>query len=626
MRIQHNIPALNTYKNLSATDRGLAKDLEKLSSGYKINRAGDDAAGLAISEKMRSQMTGLAQAGKNAEDGVSLVQTAEGAMTEVHSMLNRMVSLAVQSANGTYAQGERKMMNDELTRLKTEIDRIGAYSNFNGTKLFKKSNEGESPNRIASYDLTLDLTNLTVHVNSAKMFGNTATGFPTAPVGKNAALAEKIATEYFPNAITQILDAFPSLKTAVGQDTIDMKLQIDYIDGSSGTLAYAQYSYRPAGKPINMLIKVDSADFSDSSIESGSPAVEVLESTIAHELMHSVMQYTMTDGMSGRNGTAAFPDWFTEGTAQLAGGGFPTNWNNSLEAIAKQLGSATDSSQDTAITDYLKAYSPSSRPYGHGYLASAYLGYLASGQTDVTGANIASGMDKIFANILNGKDLYDAISAATGRTFNGQADIEALFSAPAQDLIGFIRQLSYASKGGGNDGAGSVIAASLAAGADNIIGNTVTGPQAFRVTEYQIALSQGTVVNSLQLMVGSEGADSDLIGIDLFQMDSDAIGLTDADILTAENARNAIDTINTAIDEISSIRSYYGAIQNRLEHTINNLGNTLENITAAESRIRDTDMAKAVMNFTRSQILLQSGQSMLAQANMLPQAVLQLLN
>lgn len=626
MRIQHNIPALNTYKNLSATDRGLAKDLEKLSSGYKINRAGDDAAGLAISEKMRSQMTGLAQAGKNAEDGVSLVQTAEGAMTEVHSMLNRMVSLAVQSANGTYAQGERKMMNDELTRLKTEIDRIGAYSNFNGTKLFKKSNEGESPNRIASYDLTLDLTNLTVHVNSAKMFGNTATGFPTAPVGKNAALAEKIATEYFPNAITQILDAFPSLKTAVGQDTIDMKLQIDYIDGSSGTLAYAQYSYRPAGKPINMLIKVDSADFSDSSIESGSPAVEVLESTIAHELMHSVMQYTMTDGMSGRNGTAAFPDWFTEGTAQLAGGGFPTNWNNSLEAIAKQLGSATDSSQDTAITDYLKAYSPSSRPYGHGYLASAYLGYLASGQTDVTGANIASGMDKIFANILNGKSLYDAISTATGRTFNGQADIEALFSAPAQDVIDFIRQLSYASKGGGNDGAGSVIAASLAAGADNIIGNTVTGPQAFRVTEYQIALSQGTVVNSLQLMVGSEGADSDLIGIDLFQMDSDAIGLTDADILTAENARNAIDTINTAIDEISSIRSYYGAIQNRLEHTINNLGNTLENITAAESRIRDTDMAKAVMNFTRSQILLQSGQSMLAQANMLPQAVLQLLN
>ncbi len=626
MRIQHNISALNTYRNLSATDRGLAKDLEKLSSGYKINRAGDDAAGLAISEKMRSQMTGLAQAGKNAEDGVSLVQTAEGAMTEVHSMLNRMVSLAVQSANGTYSQGERQMMNDELTRLKAEIDRIGAYSNFNGTKLFKKGSEEALPKQIASYDLTLDLTNLTVNVNSAKIFGNTGTGFPTAPVGKNAALAEKIATEYFPNAISQILDAFPSLKTAVGQDTIDMKLQIDYIDGSSGTLAYAQFACYPTGKPINMLIKVDSADFSDASIENGSPAVEVLKSTIAHELMHSVMQYTMTDGMSGRNGTTAFPEWFVEGTAQLTGGGFPTNWNHSLEVIAKQLGSAADTSQDTAITNYLKAYSASSRPYGHGYLAAAYLGYLASGQTDVTGANIASGMDKIFDNILNGSSLYAAISAATGQAFNSQADINALFSAPSPGMIDFIRQLSYAAKGGGNDGAGSIIAPSLSSNGDSIIGNAITTPQAFRVAEYQIAASQGTAINSLNLMVGSQGADSDLIGIDLFQMDSGSIGLSDTDILTAESARDAIDTINGAIDEISSIRSYYGAIQNRLEHTINNLGNALENITAAESRIRDTDMAKAMMNFTRSQILLQSGQSMLAQANMLPQAVLQLLN
>lgn len=136
MRIQHNIPALNSHRNLTNNNSALTKNLEKLSSGYRINRAGDDAAGLAISEKMRAQMTGLETAQKNAEDGVSLVQTAEGALTEVHSMLNRMVALAVQSANGTYSSSNRIEMQKEITALNKEINRISDASNFNGTKLF----------------------------------------------------------------------------------------------------------------------------------------------------------------------------------------------------------------------------------------------------------------------------------------------------------------------------------------------------------------------------------------------------------------------------------------------------------------------------------------------------------
>ena len=136
MRIQHNITALNAHRNLSNNNSSVGKNLEKLSSGYKINRAGDDAAGLAISEKMRAQITGLETAQKNANDGVSLVQTAEGALTEVHSMLNRMVELATQSANGTYSDTNRAEMQKEVDALNEEIDRIGATSNFNGTKLF----------------------------------------------------------------------------------------------------------------------------------------------------------------------------------------------------------------------------------------------------------------------------------------------------------------------------------------------------------------------------------------------------------------------------------------------------------------------------------------------------------
>ena len=137
MRIQHNVTALNAHRNLTNNNSAVSKSLEKLSSGYRINRAGDDAAGLAISEKMRAQITGLQTAQKNAEDGVSLVQTAEGALTEVHSMLNRMVELATQSANGTYSTENRAEMQKEINALNDEITRIGNTSNFNGTKLFK---------------------------------------------------------------------------------------------------------------------------------------------------------------------------------------------------------------------------------------------------------------------------------------------------------------------------------------------------------------------------------------------------------------------------------------------------------------------------------------------------------
>ena len=139
MRIQHNITALNAHRNLTNNNSSVGKNLEKLSSGYKINRAGDDAAGLAISEKMRAQITGLETATKNAEDGVALVQTAEGALTEVHSMLNRMVALATQSANGTYSSTNRDEMQKEIKQLNDEIDRISQSANFNGMTLFSGS-------------------------------------------------------------------------------------------------------------------------------------------------------------------------------------------------------------------------------------------------------------------------------------------------------------------------------------------------------------------------------------------------------------------------------------------------------------------------------------------------------
>ncbi len=622
LRIQHNVTALNVHRNLMGNNNSVAKNLEKLSSGYKINRAGDDAAGLAISEKMRAQITGLKQATQNAEDGISLVQTVEGATTEIHAILNRMMELSVQSANGSYSSQERFMMNQEIEQLKTEISRIGDATTFNSIQLFPgHSSMGTKEASTTTYNLTVDLKNRTCQVACTDSSAAVSPGSLSKAARANDQLTEKIAKEYFPNAISQILNAFPTLNTAIGTDTIGMELHISRIDGKGGMLAYAQFSFYATGKAGNMLIKLDSSDFSDASL-SGPDAV-VLESTIAHELMHSVMQYTMTDQMSGRNGAEKFPEWFSEGTAQLSGGGFPTNWNDELVQIGKSITSANDTSQDAAIANYLRKYSVAGRPYGHGYLASAYIGHLASGGgAAVSGAKIAAGMDKIFDEIINNNaGLYGAISQHTGGKIHDGGSLEQLFRQSDADLVEFVRKLIYESK----SGSGSVITNSL--GDLSMIGSGAVGNQPFYITDIATKPT-GTGIAStdgIELMVGERNKEENIIRVELYQMSPDALGLMDTDILEQDNARNAIDDINSAIDQVSSVRSYYGALQNRLEHTVSNLNCTVENLTASESRIRDMDMAKAMMEHVRNSILVQSSQAMLAQANQQPSSVLQLL-
>lgn len=619
VRIQHNITSLNVHRNLTGNNRSVARDLEKLSSGYKINRAGDDAAGLAISEKMRAQITGLEQAWQNADDGISLVQTAEGAMTEVHTMLNRMMELSVQSANGTYTEKERIMMNQEVQKLKTEITRVGNTTSFNSIHLFPDGSIFSAKEAsVTTYNLTLDLKNGTVQIDRS---GASSAGGAGGVSRAANNLADKIAEEYFPNAVRQILDKFPSLKTALAGDTVGMELQIGNIDGSGGMLAYAKFSFRATGKAGNMLIMLDSSDFSDASITGA--AEKTLESTLAHEIMHSVMQYTMTDQMSGRGGSERFPEWFTEGTAQLAGGGFPTHWNDTLINIANTLTNANDTSKDTEIANYLRSYSVAGRPYGHGYLASAYIGYLAGGAGAVDGTTIANGMNEVFQEITQNKaSLFGAISAATGGKITSQSGLESLFSSGNSDLVSFVRQLAFNSK----NGSGSVIANSL--GDADIIGNNPLGDQEFYLTDNPTKPTGKGIASTrgIQLMVGCDNESASIINVELFRMNTDSLGLFTTNVLDQDSSREAIKQVNNAIDELSSIRSYYGALQNRLEHTVSNLSNTIENLTAAESRIRDTDMAKSMMSYVRNSILVQSSQAMLAQANQQPSSVLQLLS
>lgn len=210
MRVSHNLLAMNSSRTLKISSRKQAKNTEKLSSGYRINRAADDAAGLSISEKMRKQIRGLDQAARNCHDGISMVQTAEGTMNELHEMVQRGNELAVQAANGTLSAADREMVDQEIQALKEAIDGTVENAKFNELKLFPK--EGIKPTNSASvsntrtYQLVMDITNGNVIVNNASGGVDSADGTGDYPV-----LADKIANEYFPNGISQILNTFPSL-------------------------------------------------------------------------------------------------------------------------------------------------------------------------------------------------------------------------------------------------------------------------------------------------------------------------------------------------------------------------------------------------------------------------------
>lgn len=620
LSVQTNMVAWNANRQFKINEKSNAKGTEKLSSGYRINRAADDAAGLSISEKMRRQIRGLTQASANAQDGISMVQSAEGALNEVHEMLHRANELAVKAANGTLSDEDRELVDAEIQQIKKEIDNTAKNTVFNEIRLFP--DDGFSPKSgsvLASYDyeVTLDLANQSVSVS--QQTNGVAPRAGGVQVNSGSALADQIANKYIPNAVDQIFKAFPAFATAQAGAEIKMALNVKFIDGPGNTLALAGYSYSPSGgKPISMYINVDSADFKDGDIDPDTEKGKVLQSTIAHELMHTVMQYNLTDGMSGRKGEK-YPTWFVEGTAQLAGGGFPTNWNNELLYYASQLTDKDDTSQDANIANYLKKYTMNGRPYGHGYLGSAYIGYVASGQTDVTGKNIADGMNKVFGDLLNKKDLGTAINNQTSKTISG---IESEFrnATATSALTKFVRELAFQSK----DGAGSVIANSLGdGGAGTAILGSGGGSGAFTIDPNQVNVDFSGGANNVSIQVGAEAGQH--IDFKLYQMNTAALGLSDMNVNTVEDASDAINFVKEAIINVSNVRSHYGAVQNRLEHTIANLDNVVENTTAAESRIRDTDMATQMVAHANSQILLQAGQSMLAQANRSSEVILGLL-
>ncbi len=486
MRIQHNIAALNSYRNLTGNNSAVSKNLEKLSSGYRINRAGDDAAGLAISEKMRAQITGLNTAQKNAQDGVSLVQTAEGALTEVHSMLNRMVELADQSANGTYDNPvDRANLQKEISSLKDEIDRIADATNFNGINLLDGSLSAKK----------LDL-------NQASTLGGKA-----ITVQENAAVATK------------------SDFTVDAGDGKEHTLTVEYADEN--------------GKLHSVDLKYKSGADKATNTKNIKDAITKSELASVFDVAEDASKFTLTSKVAGKGG-------------------------------AKLTGIKTTDTVATAVTN----------------------GKVAEGTNATVTAKgqgaIADG-DKI---TLNGKTYQ----------FVKDADTEVADGATAV-LIGQNNDATMANLNKALESAG--IKATLNA-------NDITFA----------ALNNG---KGLTLQIGDTSEDFNQMTVSVGDMHTVALGIADIDISTQAGAKAAVGKIKSAINSVSSTRGDLGAIQNRLEHTINNLSVTSENMTAAESRIRDVDMANEMMAYTKNNILVQSSQAMLAQANQLPQGVLQLL-
>ena len=501
MRIQHNIMALNSNRQLGINNSAVARSLEKLSSGYRINRAGDDAAGLAISEKMRAQIKGLEAATDNSQDAISLVQTAEGGLQEVHSMLNRMTELATKSANGTYTDDvDRKALQDEISALKDEINRIADGTDFNGIKLLDGTMGVGTAGVVANATIT-DATGI-----------DAATKFTiTAPAGYKVKI--DVSTDGSSGASWGSNDQTMTIKLSNNKSYTQSEIDA-LINGASGT---------PADAVGKIKVEID-RDFSTKAT-GGANLVSAANGTSA-----AAKQASKTSAASGVTVTATKAGVNTSKLTISSNGANP-------------IGASALASGDAELN--LEA--------DKSYSASEINRMLAEAGVDMRVS-------------YDGNKRGDALSEVTDGIAAGTAGVFEL-----------------ANGGGLSAGGGLTLQ----------IGDT------------------NDTYNQLELSIGD--------------MHVNALDLSSVDISTRDGASAAMAKIKTAINTVSTSRGKLGAIQNRLEHTINNLGVTTENITSAESRIRDVDMAKEMMNYTKNSVLVQSAQAMLAQANQQPQSVLQLL-
>ena len=634
MIIHANLQAMNNNRMLGLNQAKKAKSTEKLSSGYRINRSADDSSGLSISEKMRRQIRGLTQAVSNAQEGISFCQIADGALHEVNDMLSRSKELVIQAANGTNTDEDRSYIQAELDELSREVDRVHTTTVFNEMSIF--SPYGIIPqNREAQFDSGVSLSNgqeIRIQFGLVDSLGNVtsvqetaATGIDNSAYEQNSAIAQYVV-DAAANAVGKVADSYPELFSGASSSTIKIGLNLGHIDGEGNTLAYAQMAIgsNSTSTIATYTMKIDTGDFSIENFEASTQAEKAnLAAVVAHEMTHLVMYDTLTDGMlTGR--TTSFPKWFTEGMAQTSSG--DNGW------VSYSL---NPSSGDATIKNYMGQLD--SMPYGAGYLATMYLGYAVAkngnSSANVDSATIKGGLDTLMKDMVGGrKTLHQAIQDNT--QYSGLSDFQQAFRSGNDEALNFVKDLLAAR---GTTGVGSLLG-SLGDSEVTLFGSFSSGNGNYLLqkdnTAYSNAFGVGYTFPEKGSMVGGEsgfwlqvGAEAGQhIEVAQFNISSEALfNNLSLNVMSEDAIGTSLDLIDIAGNRIAQVRSYYGAIQNRLEHTTNNLGNVVENLTAAESRIRDTDMAKEMVAYSNHQILEQAGTALLAQTNQSKQGILTLL-
>ena len=614
--IAHNLSATNAFNKLTVNSSGTSKAMEKLSSGYRINRAGDDAAGLAISEKMRSQVKGLTQASRNAQDGVSLIQTAEGALGEVHNMLGRMKELAVQAANGTNTTDDREKLQLELNQLTSEVNKIGNTTEFNTMKLL---NGGSATSTTTSSSLEgMPALNIAGSLDTV----DAQTAAVTWAIGDNGIDAtepdrmhgakmsfeiggQKFSITFKQDTTAAITDGTISAGTAAGTD-----ITIRY--NASGT-SIAQADVETAIEAALNLMSTQSITMAGATTALGSVFTTTGTSITAsaaranEEIKFELKGFDTADFnlVSNLKGKVAVVATDAEATIDFTGKDGTDVVNQSFNFNGTNYIFTQDSeAEDTDSVRYIN-------------LNSIKDAGVSKALKEITAAELASALaNAIGATAMSDKD-------ATGQVTIAAAAGIVTFTAARQgvEASDAFKELFGASSG--SSSSGSTFKASLQVGANEgqmmAIEINDMRAQALGISGAINQSAKGTIKDG-----ATEARFTKTAGVSGTGTDN-VMTQAALDITTSEKATSAITVIDNAIKLVSEERSRMGAYQNRLEYTTNNLNTTSENLTAAESRIRDTDMAQEMMNYTKFNILNQAAQSMLAQANQSPQQVLQLL-
>ncbi|CAH2211913.1 flagellin N-terminal helical domain-containing protein [Tepidibacter aestuarii] len=651
MRINHNISAMNAHRLLNVNNSFASKSLEKLSSGKRINRAGDDAAGMAITEKMRAQINGLKTASRNSLDGVSLVQTAEGAMGEVHSMLQRMRELSVQAANGTAADSDRQAIQDEINQLTSEVNRIANGTEYN-TRNILKGNEGPNSNTSEHRMSTGKPAQYTGNVD-LKAVGSFDLKSEQLSIWVDG--EEKVVNLTQTNGSSTVDDFMSLVNDALGDSAkavLDKNGHIEITTSSIGGLSNIEI--KGSNTVVNMFnsafdptqatgeATIDSVDLtiyagtenqgkSDISIkftEGGSEAVSWNGNVLTVTLDTSKNNYVAAD---------------IEGLIQGATTGAPTGLDMSKFTV---IGAGTMDITQAGI-DLAAA------PIESKIIENPATGTAENATNTATGSFYFDGVPEIGSTIKIGDETIEffdsSVSPYVGSNrpidINGKTTAEAIVDEIVNKFATGIDGVTLSEDSKFDSGSGTSTNARLIVefnkpGFDGNLVYLEGTPEDF-TTNLQVGANTGQEfrlqigdIRAKNLKIsadnptrnpGVKGASYVKTGATVTDGISSSMTEYALDVTTEEKASAAIKVFDNAIVQIASERSKLGATQNRLEHTIANLDNTSENLTAAMSRIEDTDMALEMANYQKLNVLQQAGVSMLAQANQQPQSILKLL-